>query len=382
LVPRDGRTSAKCCWLCNTSNVTEETGSLFTPCLCPRPVHRGCFRQWRQGWMSPTNYFECPLCDTAYNIQRVRPEDDASLVEHEADRRYNKKVMCTWLALIVVLAATVASIAGIAYLCDASQKRVPVVMKYMMTSVASGLPTGNNTTAIWEAEFKDPQHHVWPYYLLLSALVVSVGILVAVPLSSCRSQTSNGPSRTCGDQCCHGPCNVCSSGCWWMWWFNKTPPHYNHGAFHDPPNKPSLGICRAACCCGCCCCAGGAGCCLVDGGSGAISGYCSRVTRDWRKRWVALKKYAAKKCKWLDMDCSGVTGDCGAVVGVYGFAAVVLLLIVAFMVLVGGIFGLILLAASRVVELHRRLTDMLLSQELERANEAIALGGGETLHYV
>jgi flagellar basal body-associated protein FliL len=333
----DARAFTEHCWLCNTSDVTEESGCLFTPCLCHRPVHRGCFRRWRQGWINPSNYFKCPLCDTKYNIERVR-SDANTITEAEVRRRYNKKVAWMWVGIVVALAALIAAIAGIAYGCDTSKKNVPVAMKYLMTSVASGMPP-KNATAIWEAEFKEPQYHVWPYYSLLSAVVVSLMILIAAPIYSCRFEEKDRSSRSCGDQCCTCTCNNCCEGCYYWWWFNSVPPYRGNRTilYGGPTGNGSNN---------CCCCPGSS---------------CNGCSCD-----------GCGKCDANSCDCKGGGGNLGE-------GAAILILVVVVIVLISAIFVIIFFAIRRMSLIHDRLTDMLLNQQLELESQTIVLGVGETL---
>ena len=232
-------TSACECWHCGKSTMPE---TLYQPCRCGTYIHRGCFRQWRAGWINPRNYFQCPNCLYSYNIERVKPATTES--KERIVQRYRCAVLQVWLVTLLVLAFFVDFFAVISYYADTSDKNVPVGMKYMLSSVINGFPDSNSTD-VWRAEFKLPQYHVWPYYTLLGVLCTSILILTAFMFVGCTFDEDER-KRKGGCNCCNDCCNgINYGGCY----------------CYDPCPH---------CDCSRCYCGGGGGCNFSGGGGGNL----------------------------------------------------------------------------------------------------------------
>lgn len=193
------------CWACNQTNNPE---TLFKPCNCSGLIHRHCFRKWRQGWINPRNYFSCPNCMTRYNMERIR--ERALDSEDRIRRHYRIQLIKLLLTVFLVIGLGVFAIAGISYGAD-PHKNVPVAIKYMLSSVVSGIPSGN-ATDVWEANFKDPNVRVWPYYTLFSIFIVSLIILFTFCGLGCTFDQNDYRARPCCDDCC--PRNATCYGCY------------------------------------------------------------------------------------------------------------------------------------------------------------------------
>lgn len=66
-------TDERQCRLCYTTGDIAEN-RLFSPCLCSgtqRYIHEQCLDEWRQAAHAQSNYFECPVCNYHYRLQRI-----------------------------------------------------------------------------------------------------------------------------------------------------------------------------------------------------------------------------------------------------------------------------------------------------------------------
>ena len=184
--------------------------ALFRPCECDA-IHRECFCKWRQGWINPRNYFSCPDCMRSYRIERVRESSAES--KERIRSRYRVKVFTLWLGTLGFFCGFIGAVASLAYLCDRSEKNIPVALKYMLTSVVSGFPDKNSTT-LWMEDFKKPNVAVWPYYTLFATFVSSICILVAFTCIGCTfDETERRRRRPCCEDCC-SDAGVCYCYCY------------------------------------------------------------------------------------------------------------------------------------------------------------------------
>lgn len=312
-----------------------EAGELFRPCNCnnkTRFFHRHCFRQWRQGWINPRNYFCCPDCMTAYRIERVK---EASLKSETRDRivqHFRIRMALFYLGMLAVLFALIGGVAGIAYGADTEDKNVPVGIKYMLTSVVNGLPPAN-ATHIWRRQFHEPNVPVWPYYTLLGTLCAAILILIGFACIGCTFDERERPRRSCSEQCgCGGRgSSTSSTSDMYLWW----------GCYNC--NTP-CDACYCPCdeCCDQCCGNGSSGGCGGGGGGGC-----------------------------------GDCGKCDMKGG--GEALIIILLIVIVIVLLSAIVVIILYTVKKWTLFHDRMTDMIKNQASELESETIVLGIDETL---
>jgi hypothetical protein len=315
---------------CDLCSVGSEKGELFRPCKCSngaRYFHRTCFRTWRQGWINPRNYFCCPDCMYSYRIERVKEGSIASESRERIIRHFRIRMLLFYLGMLLILFALIGGIAGIAYAADDDVKNVPVGVKYMMTSVVSGLPPDNATT-IWRDQFKQPDTPVWPYYTLLGSFCAAILILVGFALIGCSFDENERPRRRCSEQC---GCNGSSSG--------SDPLLYTYWGCYSCHTPVDCCYCPCDECCDRTC---NRNC----GGSGGGCGSC---------------------------DCKG--SDCKG----GGEAALILLLVVIVVVLISAIFVIILYTVKKWALFHDRMTDMIHNQASELESETIVLGVDETL---
>ena len=205
------------CWFCGKDDRPE---LLYIPCTCNTLIHRDCFRQWRTGWINPTNYFQCPNCMHDYNIERIKPSTTES--EIRIWRRFRLEVAKMWFATFFVIGVIVAAIALIAYYSDRSEKNVPVGVKYMISSVVNGFPS-SNSTAEWRENFKRPDVYVWQYYTLLGCVCTAILILVVFAFLGCTFDESKrerkGVCNCCGD-CCRGSSSSTNGDIFWCIYCN------------------------------------------------------------------------------------------------------------------------------------------------------------------
>mgnify|MGYP001583458980 FL=1 len=221
-----------------------------------------------------------------------------------------------WLSILAVLGGVTAFISTIAYGLDTGHKNIPVTMKYMLTSVLHGWPPPDAADA-WSAEFKQPDHPVWPYYTLLGAFLTSLMILIAFAAVGCTYDETERSSRTCCQSCgCSDNGNHC------LFCYCNDPCPYNvYGG----------GGSGGSCCCGDC------------GGGG----------------------------RGHDCDCKGSGGG--------GEALIVIAIVVVVVVLVSAIFVVIGYALRKWALFHDRMTDMLLRQQCELEGETVVLGMHESV---
>jgi hypothetical protein len=206
---------------------------------------------------------------TSYHIERVKDGTIASESRDKIVNHFRCRMVMFYLAMLLILAALIGGIAGIAYGADDDDKNVPVGVKYMMTSVVSGLPPDNATT-IWREQFKQPHVAVWPYYTLLGTLCAAIIILIAFACIGCTFNEDERPRRKCSDQCgCGGSGNSGSD----MW-------IYSYWGCYNCNTPMDSCYCPCDKCCDDCCgngsarangggcgnCSGGGGDCDMKGG--------------------------------------------------------------------------------------------------------------------
>ncbi|BGP28616.1 hypothetical protein JCM10296v2_000352 [Rhodotorula toruloides] len=64
----------KMCRICFAGEDEEESGKLFSPCLCrgtSRYVHTKCLEQWRKAAPNSTAFYQCPSCAYKYRFRRT-----------------------------------------------------------------------------------------------------------------------------------------------------------------------------------------------------------------------------------------------------------------------------------------------------------------------
>lgn len=327
-----GGNDGVCCWYCRSNDHPE---SLYQPCHCSSYIHRGCFRQWRTGWINPKNYFSCPNCMFSYNIERVRPATTES--KQRIFRHYQFAIAKLWISVLLIACAVVAAFAGISYGADRSHKRIPVAVKYLLTSVVNGFPTAQNTHD-WAENFKQPDVAVWPYYTLFGILISSVLILICFAFMGCsfdeEERRRRGNCRCCEDcaDCCAAPCGNTYWNCYYV---DCCPHHHYYGGSN-----------RASGTCACCDC-------NVDCNNGGCSGPCG-------------------DCK----GCSGggggsCDGDAGAII-----AVILIILIVA--IILSALVVAVIFIIQKGSLLYDRMTDMLDHQQSELEGETVVLGINES----
>lgn len=240
------------CWFCHQQG---DLNQLYKPCNCNSWIHRTCFRDWRTGWINPRNYFCCPNCMFTYNMKRVRPESD--LTREKILRNYRLGVAKIWLCTVILFGSLILAVAFIAYFADRDDKNIPIGVRYMLTSIAYGLP-GVNGTVGWREDFKDPDTMVWPYYGVLGLLCASIVILITAAIVG-SSQSEERRTSNCYDCCTPGGCCNGWSG-------------YNGESRGNHVDGNCLCICTAVSCsdgdCSCDGCGGGGGDC--GGGDGLV----------------------------------------------------------------------------------------------------------------
>eukprot|EP00760_Papus_ankaliazontas_P014488 PhM_4_TR16087/c1_g1_i3/m.38402 len=150
------------------------------------------------------------LCDAVPDCYPASLEQPASLELMGDSRRrartiYAFGVLKLWLFLVCVIGGSVAAFSGFSYAVDHAHKRVPVGVKYALSSVVEGFPSSNSTSE-WEAEFKRPEVRVWPYYTVLGLLCTSVLILTVPQIFGLdhrvREHRHREPCHACDGLCC------------------------------------------------------------------------------------------------------------------------------------------------------------------------------------
>lgn len=314
--PKLDEATARCAF-CNEGQ-TSNDDPLFQPCQC-KLCHRSCFKQWRLGWINPRNFYQCRDCMYNYKIERIAPDEYQSPAE--VRRTIRCKIGQLWIAIVLTIAAACSLVATIAWAADRDNKNVPVFVKSLLTSVAYGFPN-SNSTALWRDEFHNPAVHVFQYYGLLGAFVVSIIILILSCLS--RTTESERSGKGCCDQCyCNGDNGGSSNMCFWCCFWNSTST--THG--------------------------GGGG-----SGGGGDCGDCN-----------------CGNCNCLD--CSG--GGCDCKLGDMGEAAAIVIVVVIVVVLVSAIFVAVLYAVRKSAQLHDSVATLIRKQQEELENATVVFGKDE-----
>eukprot|EP00759_Apiculatamorpha_spiralis_P012268 PhF_6_TR19294/c0_g1_i1/m.28365 len=244
----------ECCWICLSSQPATD---LFQPCKCNSWVHRKCLHTWRYKGAHARSMTHCPNCATPY---RVVPTYIPG-THIDTQRMYRQEIWKLWASIVVGFGALIGFIAGVSYLLDDTNKEVPVLMRYAMSSVLHGVPDSVEIET-WRSDFHKKEIRVWPYYGILGLVVTSCIVLIAnacCGISDGDHQRSvSSPLRTnyrystCPDCYCYNTdCYCCCDG-----------PSYHHHHTHN-----NCGACCGDCCsgsnCNCSDCKGGGG-----GGSG------------------------------------------------------------------------------------------------------------------
>jgi hypothetical protein len=94
---------------------------------------------------------------------------------------YYTEMAKLWVGIFLAVGATIGLFAGFAYLVDTSNKNVPVIMKYAMSSVVHGVPDQDEMDQ-WRIDFHKKEVRVWPYYSVLGILCMSVATLIVFNL--------------------------------------------------------------------------------------------------------------------------------------------------------------------------------------------------------
>lgn len=320
-----------CCSLCDKNDNREH---LFRPCKCDnstRYFHRECFRRWRTGWINPRNYFCCPDCMFSYRIERVKSESIRSDTKERISRHFRIRMLLFYLGMLLVLFAFIGGIAGIAYAADDDDKNVPVGVKYMLSSVVNGFPSGN-ATKNWRNQFKQPDTAVWPYYTLLGTFCAAICVLILFACIGCTFDENERRRRSCSDQCgCGGRSRSGgSTGDVYLTYWGC----YNCGtpcdACYCPCDECCDNTCNSSTSGGC----GGCGGCSGGGGGG---------------------------------DCKG------------GEVLLILILVIIVVVILSAIVVVILYTIKKWTLFHDRMTDMIQNQASELESETIVLGIDENL---
>lgn len=301
------------CWYCtNQGDITQ----LYKPCNCLSWIHRSCLREWRVGWINPRNYFCCPNCMYNYDLKRVRPESD--LTRGKILLRYRIGVLKIWLCTVIIFGSLISAIAFIGYFADRDDKNIPIGVRYMLTSIAYGLP-GVNGTLGWREEFKEENTMVWPYYGVLGLLCASIAVLIIAAIVG-STQSEERRTGNCYDCCCGG-------GCCTGWTGNSS---YTSSTHVDAT-------------CLCLCSSGGGG----DGSMDCIS--CDNIS-----------------------SCGGGSGDGEGMVIIF-----VVIIIVAVVIVASAIAVIVIYACQKWSLFYTEMCRMLDSQQRELEGETVVLGKNE-----
>ncbi len=351
------------CWLCQGLPNGPNDTSFFEPCGCG-PCHRLCHKNWRQQWILPKNYFSCLNCMQNYDIQRVDQKfDPASLEESEIRSTVRLRLALFWLALLTALVVSVVVWALIGWASEKEDKRIPIGISYVLTSVAEGVPNAN-TTKLWKERFLDPDVATWPYYMVFGILITSISIILlfvcnAIYEACCqddedklREPYRDSQTQSCSQTChCQGnDCNTCCLYCY-------------------VPRCPSGG--------------GGDGCCrqgdpqMCDGLCDAVWCHCSRLNCDCNGETCSCPDCGDCNCSGgSDCNCSGGGGGDGA--ALIPIICVVII-IVAVAVVVSSIFIIAYFSAQRLERYQAWLSKMLYERQLELSNKMVVIGKGESV---
>eukprot|EP00759_Apiculatamorpha_spiralis_P057831 PhF_6_TR8788/c0_g1_i5/m.13940 len=194
----------------------EYQNDLFRPCLCKSYIHHVCLREWRHKGQNLRAYTHCPTCAYKYRVVTV----DIGKNYHSI-REYYFNVAKFWVVLFFGLISMIGVYAGVSYLCDTTRKNVPVVVKYMLSSVIHGIPTTDEITK-WRNDFYKDDVRVWPYYLLLGVLCTSITLLIGANVFGLNDteyeQLPPHRRRSTGrcDRCCDNCdvyCDCCGQDC-------------------------------------------------------------------------------------------------------------------------------------------------------------------------
>ena len=131
------------CWIClDIGENDPRKKNLIRPCLCNSWVHQGCLQTWRFQTQNPRYAFQCVNCLAEYRFKRHQPDAEQ---KRTLQIWYLLRVLRFFLILILFIAFSVAAWSLLSWGLDREPKNIPVVMRYIQTSVVSGFPDANST---------------------------------------------------------------------------------------------------------------------------------------------------------------------------------------------------------------------------------------------
>jgi hypothetical protein len=161
------------CWICCKA---EPVNEFIRPCQCNFPVHKSCIEKWRSTSLTPEKYYYCPNCKGKFTTKKIKNEVSGDEIKN-IQREYYCKVsffifffLAFWMFIITLWSV-------FAWGCDKDYKNIPVFIKYIMSSIAYGFPS-KNETAIWRKDFKDPDVKTWQYYGLFGSVITAICTLL------------------------------------------------------------------------------------------------------------------------------------------------------------------------------------------------------------
>jgi hypothetical protein len=124
---------------------------------------------------------------------------------------YRKEIGMLWTKMLLVAGLVLALTATLLYLCDTSEKNIPVASKYCLQSVINGFESTANATDQWRRDFKRPDVRVWPYYVSFGLFLDSLALLLFFMFAGCTFDETEHRHRvgSCNrfwDGCCEGCC--------------------------------------------------------------------------------------------------------------------------------------------------------------------------------
>eukprot|EP00992_Anisonema_acinus_P004580 TRINITY_DN16030_c0_g1_i1.p1 TRINITY_DN16030_c0_g1~~TRINITY_DN16030_c0_g1_i1.p1 ORF type:complete len:201 (-),score=38.97 TRINITY_DN16030_c0_g1_i1:53-604(-) len=136
------------CWICLES---ADRNQLIRPCGCAEYVHRSCLDQWRFSGINPQSYTRCPNCHFVFKL--VTASNDSMFSEAARQLRLSmwKHILRFWGTLLLLLLVSTVALGLLTYAADPN-KNVPVMVKFSLVSLTSGVQNVANTTA---AEYRE-----------------------------------------------------------------------------------------------------------------------------------------------------------------------------------------------------------------------------------
>ena len=197
--------------------------ALFRPCVCNEYVHKGCLRTWRETTRNPINYTCCSVCKKKFSTKETKKPDERVLQDIQKQKNYRIAIFLSIFVLSIFAFIVVWSIFG--WVCDRQHKNIPVMMKWVTTSLISGHPI-KNMSKTWQEEFQNPDIKTWPYYGLFGLFISSICVLLFHLFNLCcgggsrveNYSTTNSYSRGAyyGNNCncggCYCICIDCPNG--------------------------------------------------------------------------------------------------------------------------------------------------------------------------